>query len=398
VPKLAANLDYARLYQSVLTAVGNALFKPGWRDMLMEFKRNPIRADFRNIADWVMRLDDKKRALVEKAEILGIEEVNPGNFRLTVKAALKPKLTGGSYKPSQTLVYNWTDTNMAFTGAWNELHRRFTSLFKDNVRLGTRKSPKEVEEWMRLFSRYGEKYEEMDISQFDKSEGENCMEGIEKPLVLDLGLDPEVAALWYDPNEEVKITSVAFNFRIFLQVQRRSGQLSTLLGNSIVTAGAVCLAMALDRVEFYWFFFQGDDSLVAVKRHMTLTGVSERASTLFNLMMKHEQYEHGYCCSRFALRVKNQMHWVYDPMLYVAKMSRSISLLDRKNLGDRLRSARDTVVHLQDDVIAEALVPALCERYRIPESVARIGILAVRSHVHNERAYDSVHMERSSWL
>jgi len=79
-------------------------------------------------------------------------------------------------------------------------------------------------------------------------------------------------------------------------------------------------------------------------------------------------------------------------------MSRSISLLDRKNLTDRLRSARDTVTHLYDDTISEVLVAAICERYHVPESVARTSVLTVRSHVHNERAFDSIHKDRSSWL
>jgi len=345
-----------------------------------------------------LRLDDKKRAMVERSEIVAIEEVDSGRFRVIVKPTLKPKHTGGSYKPSQTVVFNWTDTNMAFTGAWNELHRRFTSLFKDNVRMGTRKSPKDVEEWMRVFSKSDEKYEEMDISQFDKSEGENCMKGIEKPLVLDLGLDPELHELWYAPGEEARITSIAFNFKIFLEVQRRSGQLSTLLGNSIVTAGAVCLTMNLKHVPFYWFFFQGDDSLIAVEKPLSLRGVSERASVLFNLMMKHEQYKFGYCCSRFVIRVKNQIYWVYDPILYVAKMSRPISALERKNVLDRLRSAQDTIVHLQDDTIVESLVPAMCERYGMPESTARLAVLAARSHVHNEHSYSSIHSDRSAWM
>jgi len=305
-------------------------------------------------------------------EVVSWERINPQQLQVTVKPIQKPKAKyTADLPPTQTIAFNAPEDNLAASPFFGEMQLRWEQLLAANVRMGTHYSTEGVAEWASGFYQRGESSFEADIGKYDKSQGENVIFGLEMRVYQRLGLSPEFAKRWFDGQETGILRAVAFAFKLVTDIQRRSGQRTTLLGNSIIAVLIVVYFYDVKKENLLWLFFQGDDVKVSTVLPLVPTNAEVRISALTNVSVKPEWFKAGYCCSRFFIEVRNRLFWVYDPMLFAQKLTRPLTEREYQTLDERLLSYQELVEYYNDVRVVEALVPALIERYGVSEWVAR---------------------------
>jgi len=266
------------------------------------------------------------------------------------------------------VIFNPGEINMTFTSQFNELHRRIVESLPANVRIASRVSEKGIGDWATKFSRLGERYRENDYSKYDKGEGYNVLP-LERGFYLEFGMDIDEANTWFAGQDIGVIRAVSFLFKLHLELQRRTGQLTTLLGNTIVCMLTIWFVYRIKREDVNWALIKGDDSIIAYNKPIPyISGVSEKLMFLFGLMGKPEEFKHGYCASRFFIHTLDGVQWVYDPVLLAVKLGVWLTPADFSALDERYESYKLFTEEYTDYDVRLGLVEAMLERYMLPES------------------------------
>jgi len=390
-PQESGDIDTEALAKEVIDYWKHECARPDIEEFLNVCKENPIRFDTRAMADSLSRMPGKKIKQLLSGDILSWEWTDTGQLKVTVKTKPKPKVKfSGMYPEIQTIIFNPGDINMTFTSQFNELHRRIVESLPPNIRFASRVSEKDVGDWATKFSRLGERYRENDYSKYDKGEGYNVMP-LERAFYLMFGMEIHEADLWFSGQDIGVIRAVSFLFKLHLELQRRSGQLSTLLGNTVVCMLTVWFVYRIKRKDVNWALIKGDDSIVAYRALVPyVPGVSERLMFLFGLMGKPEEFKHGYCASRFFIHTTDGIQWVYDPVLLAVKLGAWLTPADFAVLGEKYDSYKLFADEYLDYEVRLGLTEAMLERYSLPVSSGWLLLSGLIQVLSSEKEFRSV--------
>lgn len=126
---------------------------------------------------------------------------------------------------------------------------------------------------------------EIDISKYDKSQDKATLEFEIKFMRL-MGVDEELISLWRNAYEITTLVDRANGVKCRVTYQRKSGDASTYLGNTIFLMAIIACLFDLSGVTIS--LFSGDDSLIVGE------GINfdrnEECALLFNLESKFYRY------------------------------------------------------------------------------------------------------------
>nr|WIW80069.1 RNA-dependent RNA polymerase [Cucumber mosaic virus] len=137
---------------------------------------------------------------------------------------------------------------------------------------------------------------EIDLSKFDKSQGEFHLM-IQEHILNDLGCPAPVTKWWCDFHRFSYIKDKRAGVGMPISFQRRTGDAFTYFGNTIVTMAE--FAWCYDTDQFDRLLFSGDDSLAFSK--LPPVGDPSKFTTLFNMEAKVMEPAVPYICSKFLL-------------------------------------------------------------------------------------------------
>lgn len=320
---------------------------------------------------------------------LHLSEVNRYNF--SIKRTPKPNLTidaTRTYAALQTIVYHEKHINALFCAAFKELKLRVMRCLKDYIHMFTDMSPDEFAEkltqsykgFVAMFSGddsyiFDGAYKlEIDISKYDKSQGylALCYDckvmrffGFPEWLV-DLWFNGHVLTLIYDRNAAMKC---------LIPFQRKSGDASTFILNTIFLMGVISHQIPLSRL-----------STINLKKYC----IPDNFAYIFNLEVKFFSYEHPYFCSKFLLFDGRKFYFVPDPLKLLVKLGRS-DMINKYHVECYRRSVEDSVRHYSDMYVPHLLVPALRERYNVEYDYHYV--ILMMANIHEKEFFSSLYFE-----
>nr|UWX36851.1 2a protein [Cucumber mosaic virus] len=137
---------------------------------------------------------------------------------------------------------------------------------------------------------------EIDLSKFDKSQGEFHLL-IQEHILNDLGCPAHITKWWCDFHRFSYIRDKRAGVSMPISFQRRTGDAFTYFGNTLVTMAE--FAWCYDTDQFDRLLFSGDDSLAFSV--LPPVGDPSKFTTLFNMEAKVMEPAVPYICSKFLL-------------------------------------------------------------------------------------------------
>lgn len=146
-----------------------------------------------------------------------------------------------------------------------EFKKRLVSVLPDKFRLFTDCSPLEFEDYLNRSMSPDDLDTldklEIDISKYDKSQGEILFE-FELEIYRLFGVTEEHLQQWRVAHEFTVLYDQVNRLKFDIEFQRKSGNASTYIGNTLVLMGVVATLFDLGRVKYEYGMFSGDDSLL----------------------------------------------------------------------------------------------------------------------------------------
>nr|QZI85203.1 MAG: RNA-dependent RNA polymerase [Inner Mongolia bromovirus] len=137
---------------------------------------------------------------------------------------------------------------------------------------------------------------EIDLSKFDKSQGELHLM-IQEEILKRLGCPVHISKWWCDFHRYSYISDKRAGVSMPISFQRRTGDAFTYFGNTMVTMALFAWCYDIDQFERVIFF--GDDSLAFARS--PIVGNPDLFTSLFNMEAKVMDPPTPYICSKFLL-------------------------------------------------------------------------------------------------
>lgn len=342
---------------------------PNWRVVCDNYQRDFIAGHEALVTDWILNQSPEKRARIEcTGEPLTLRDLREYYFE--IKRDPKNKLEIGAeneYQALQTIVHHKPRVNAVFSSMFRQISERLEGLLLPNVLVMQRKNYDQIESFMNRCLDPSEVYNilENDFSKFDKSQ-EYIALMVEYEVYRRLGFDELLLEAWKDGHFDTRLTDYNAGFRAFISFQRKSGEATTLLGNTIVQM--VAIAYAYKDLNFDMAAFVGDDSAIFSRGLFDFRDATNQMALAFNLDAKIiVDMGYAYFCSAFLINTHNRFVFVPDPLKKVERLSKSIQFKDGSSFEaeakERWVSFADSMRRLSDYAVYEPLKNALVERY-----------------------------------
>nr|QWC36484.1 ORF1 [Bemisia tabaci nege-like virus 2] len=285
-------------------------------------------------------------------------------YIMSIKTVAKPILktdADESYAPLQTILFHEKFINAIFCPIFREIKARVHASLKSHLKIFSDISMRDFVEILdrdiadspfALFSGddsliyTGERYIEVDISKYDKSQGDLALEFELKYMRL-FGVPDFYIQLWKSAHIGTTAKSRSTGAKIKIDYQRKSGDASTFLGNTLFLMGV--LAYVIDFSDLTSVDY--DD----VSNPHVFTYV-------FNLETKFFSYEVPYFCSKFLIRDGGRWFMVPDPVKLLCKLGRH-DLVNPAHVECYRVSLSDHLGDFSYDLVNDAVSRALRERY-----------------------------------
>ncbi|CAT02557.1 2a protein [Gayfeather mild mottle virus] len=233
-----------------------------------------------------------------------------------VKSDVKPSVTDtlNVDRPvPATITFHKKQITSQFSPLFTALFERFQRCLRSKVVLPVGKiSSLELED----FSVIGKHCLEIDLSKFDKSQGELHLM-IQEQILNRLGCPAHVSKWWCDFHRQSYIKDKRAGVGMALSFQRRTGDAFTYFGNTLVTMALFC--WCYDTEQFDRMLFSGDDSLAFSS--IAPVGDPSKFTTLFNMEAKVMEPSVPYICSKFLLTDEfGQTFSVPDPLREIQRL------------------------------------------------------------------------------
>lgn len=192
-----------------------------------------------------------------------------------------------------TITYHKKEITSQFSPLFTALFERFQRCLRERIVLPVGKISS-LE--MSGFSVNNRHCLEIDLSKFDKSQGEFHLM-IQEHILNGLGCPAPITKWWCDFHRSSYIRDRRAGVSMPISFQRRTGDAFTYFGNTIVTMAE--FAWCYDTNQFDKLLFSGDDSLGFSK--LPPVGDPSKFTTLFNMEAKVMEPSVPYICSKFLL-------------------------------------------------------------------------------------------------
>jgi hypothetical protein len=305
-----------------------------------------------------------------------MEEKNLTNYWLTLKSTVKPKTTKEplyEYQKVQTVVYHDKDINGYFSPLFMEIRNRINSLLKPNVTMFMQKSNEDIEKFVNQFFRHGDitNFLENDYDSYDKSQGYRCL-AFEWALYEFVGMNFEDSVMWQNGHMECNMLSMSAGIRMLMYYQRRSGDATTALGNTVVNMATV--ADSYDISDMHFAIFLGDDSLVALSGLIDTHGVSEVMASKYGLPAKATQSSHGYICSNYLVPANGVVRVMPDPVKRLVKLGHC-NTVDENVMREKYESYCDVMKPFDSMAHCEVLASYVEDRHYTKEGNSLLPLM-----------------------
>lgn len=211
-----------------------------------------------------------------------------------------------------------------------------------------------------LEMKYGFKnkyYVEIDLSKFDKSQGELHLE-FQRLILLRLGLPAHLVNWWCDLHIRSYMSDPNAGVAFQCAYQRRTGDAFTYFGNTLVTMAE--FACCFDCSQFECMLFSGDDSLAV--SNSPITGDTDLFASLFNMESKVMANPVPYICSKFLIEDSfGNSFSVPDPIREFQRLGKKKIQIQKNHdaLFEQYQGFRDRMKylrHLDDGMIDQLKV------------------------------------------
>lgn len=376
VPKLDVLMANEEVVQATFDSLLRQYFVPGAEQKMRLFEENPIRLDAAAVNVWLARLKPGTLATVENhPEYFDVNLKNLESYELMIKADAKPKCEQGAseeYQALQTIVCHTKDANALFSPLFMELRERLRTLLKPNVLINMQKSPTQIEAFLQEHEDFDVdlNYVENDFSKFDKSQQHVCL-NLEWEFYRRMGLSIEDAMVWEEGHRKCEMSAVQVGIKLSSYYQRRSGDATTALGNTLVNMMSV--SAIYDVPNFKYAMFLGDDSIIATYKEIDASDATLRMAGVYNLSAKVLQSPYGFFCSCFIVKHGGTVRYMPDPVKRTMKLGAHASCNTQDELRERFISFRDLVRNYDSQAHNLALIESVQKRYNCPQ--ADIGVM-----------------------
>lgn len=363
--------DYEDRARKAVEFALDQLCVSNWREVLKNQRQFPITTSFPSLLLWADAQDEKKLARLKKEnEGMTLEELDLTEYNLFLRATNKTPTDQSiinEVQQPQTVVYSPVLINAHYGPMMRRLEEVFLSILKPNVLYNKGKNQEEIEAFINNADVGTDErscsYFENDMSGYDKSQHIETF-NVEKYLFKLLGLDEEMAEQWFSAHWQTKIVSRSVGLHIYVLFQRKSGDVTTSFGNSVVNM--ICTMYSYKIIHFVYAMFLGDDSLIKFENRfmdkISLDSGSRAMLDLFNLQAKYFLYKYGYFCGWIVTKHGDKNMLISDAVRRACKLGRSDIQME-KDFKEHWISFKDVTKNYDNDLLVMDACEALYERY-----------------------------------
>jgi 23S rRNA U2552 (ribose-2'-O)-methylase RlmE/FtsJ len=326
--------------------------------------RTPIRMNAVDMQAWLSTQDITNLDVIVPDMPAHLTALNA--YKFAIKRVPKPALQISAldtYTSLQTIAYHEKHINALFCVIFREIKRRLLHALRPAFRINTDMSTEALARSLderhtyALFAGDDSLLRlsdgttiEFDVSKYDKSQDSLTL-AFETRLMAHMGVPSYWVRLWYNAHVLSTIYSRNHDLKFLVMYQRKSGDASTFLGNTVYL-----MATLASVYDMRLGVAQPTDALAC--------------NTLFKdfgLEAKLLRYKIPYFCSRFVCKTPSGVVVIPDPVKLLVKLAKD-NITNQAHLDEYAVSLRDQVVdYLNHDVHAQMSV-ALAERYGFTSS------------------------------
>jgi len=360
----------ARAHQAVEYAFDQILVHT-WRQDLAVRRETPIMPNEESVWTWFeAQTPEKQRRAENLLRGRSYIDLEPEKYNFILKPVNKPPVDESiqsEIQQPQTVIYHSIDVNAHYGPAFREVEEVFLSELKHNVIFNKGYTPADLEARLNEVDDFEDEraatYFENDMSAYDKSQHIETAE-VERYVYYLLGLCNGLLDDWMEAHRMTKVKSTAMGIVLYLLYQRKSGDVTTSFGNSVVNIVALVFCYMI--TSFVYILFLGDDSLIKMKKHdvisENLRDGPKRMLDLFNLVTKFFLFSYGYFCGYIVTKLGTRNYLISDAVRRAVKLGR-MDINDSAKFAEHWTSFVDVTRNYDNDLLVCQAVEALGERY-----------------------------------
>nr|AYU75416.1 ORF1 [Tanay virus] len=321
----------------------------------------PIYPTTRSIVSWLERQDRSVlKSLINEVPFF-LDSLS--ECSLSLKRNPKVRITPDSidvYDSVQTITFHKKHINAFFCSVIEAVQDRIMKLMFPWVIFNTKITAEDLgTKCYDIWSTYGKVYlfsgddsllingnrfKEMDMSKFDKSQLLFALEFI-CALLKRFGVPTHIAQLYFEMMYYRVCKDPVNKVTMRLTPQMESGSAATYLGNTCFCAAVIASCLDLEDYSY--------------------TPRFEKFSQMFNLETKEFNYVNPYFCSKFVVITERTFRFYPDPVKILIKLGRK-DLKNFDHLHEFFTSMRDLVSQYDTLTDIQSISAAICERYSFP--------------------------------
>nr|UUG74079.1 MAG: polyprotein [XiangYun hepe-virga-like virus 3] len=324
------------------------------------------------ISDWVKRLPlTKVKAINGRFKQWEARDID--HYNVMVKTEAKNKLTRLSnreYLPLHNIVFHENYVNAAFSPVFAEITHRIIESLPRNICFFTRQSLTALQDRINECLDSASEYDvvEVDFGKFDKSQ-EAQTYALEYAVYKKYGLNQRLLEHWAAGHQTTTLRSWKHAFKAYIRYQRKSGDATTTLGNTVVNMFTVLEALKAYGTPSFAAFL-GDDSVLYYPKG-TITRAPEVLNQLpsdialrYNLEAKALINAYGYFCSRFIVLAHGRYIIIPDPYKRAERLGRPIPKREfALVIRQRHQALNDDLRYLRSETVRNIVTEVLTKRY-----------------------------------
>lgn len=363
VPEVQGCVYSLDLAKAMHKSFVNSYIPPERRDLFHRMASLPIEPNAVNISEWLEGQPSQVVGNIGLSEPLHTMSLNL--YQFMIKSTVKPQLDVRApyvYSSLQTIAYHSKEINAIFCPVFREIKDRLLKVLGEKFLIFCDQSPDEFADLISTrFSAdmFYRPHMEVDMSKFDKSQGSAALD-FEIMIMRSFGVPDYLLELWYEAHHNSILVDRDNGLRVKLVYQRKSGDASTFLGNTMFLMAVLSLLFDMSTCDFA--AFSGDDSILIGEGVMYDRNFL--CANLFNLESKFfRNFRYKYFCSKFLLPVGGRVYFVPDVAKLLTKLGRS-DLVNWEHAEEYRVSLDDLTRVYSNAAINEVFEAALRERYR----------------------------------
>lgn len=414
VPTLSVDVDVKRVAELTVLKFFDSYVRPDAIDAVANFVQSPVTINQNDLYHWSQRVS--KKIMDPRVGNFGLHEQQMNNYAFQIKPEVKPKIDATSHltvQVLQTIAAHPQEVTQIMSPIFKVISQRIQSVLRSNVCIFADDSPDVIMQQINTHRKHFDTdmyTTEIDISKYDKSQGQLALE-IDCLLLKLFGVDQFYVELWRDAHVKSRLNSKSYGFSFPTLFQRKSGDAWTFGGNTLLTMCVVAATLDIASDDFYsrvaksiwgiergtcvntrpsvsFAMFAGDDSLVLSSSRLSVD--SQKVMTdLYNFETKLFKFNNSmYFCSKFVIDIGGEYVVVPDPIKTMFKLGRK-SLRDYTHVEEYRVSLYDLFRNLRDPVVRDLAVIACIDRYQLTVSPSA-AIAAVLHYVCDSKEFSKL--------